>query len=116
MKCLLIGLGALVIAHAAAASPCGDRIAKLQARSDAAATSPSDTTSTAGSAAETADAKLHHQPTVAAGSVNASADSEAALRNARFQNDLFNAQAAEHSGDMAACESAANAAEKELPR
>jgi hypothetical protein len=115
MKCLLIGLGALVLAQSAAASPCGDRIARLEARSDA-ASSDANPTSTAGSAAESADAKLHHQPVPAAGGVSGSSDSETALRNARFQNDLFNAKAAEDSGDMAACEAAVSAAEKELPR
>jgi hypothetical protein len=111
MKRVIIALGALVFAQAAAASPCGDKIARLQSRSSAASA-----TTTSGGAAESADAKLHRQPAAAAGSVSGSADSEAALREARFQNDLFNAQAAEHSGDMAGCEAAAAAAEKELRR
>ena len=114
MKCLLFGLCALAFTQAASASPCGDRIARLEAHTDS-ASSAADPTTTTGGGAETADAKLHHQPT-AAGSVSASGDSEAALRNARFQNDLFNAKAAEDSGDVAACESAVAAAERERPR
>jgi len=116
MKSLLIAIGALVFAQSAAASPCGDRIAKLQAEAGSRA-SATDTTSTAGSATETADAKLHHQPAAAtAGDAGSAADSEATLRNARFQNDLFQAQAANDSGDAAACEAAVTAAERERPR
>ena len=116
MKSLLIAVGALVFAQSAAASPCGDRIAKLQAQAGGRA-SAADPASTAGSGAETADAKLHHQPTAAtAGDASSPAMSEDSLRSARFQNDLFQAQAAEHSGDVAACEAAVTAAEREAPR
>ena len=63
----------------------------------------------------TADAKLHHQPTASSvGGANASADLQTTLKRARFQNDIFTAQAAEHSGDVSGCEAAAAAAEKDL--
>jgi len=116
MRFLLIAVGALVFAQSAAASPCGDRIARLQAEAGG-ASAATDTASTAGSAAETEAAKLHHQPTAAtAGDASSPADSDATLRNARFQNDLFQAQAANDSGDAAACEAAVTAAERERPR
>ncbi len=116
MKALFIVIGALVFAQSAAASPCGDRIARLQAQAGG-ASAVTDPASTSGAGAETADAKLHHQPTAAtAGDASGSVTSEAALRNARFQNDLFQAQAANDSGDAAACEAAVAAAERERPR
>ena len=116
MKSLLIAVGALVFAQSAAASPCGDRIARLQAQAGG-ASAVTDPASTSGAGAETADAKLHHPPAAAtAGDAGSAADSEATLRNARFQNDLFQAQAANDSGDAAACEAAVTAAERERPR
>jgi hypothetical protein len=119
MKILAMALGAMAFAQAAAASPCGDRIAKLQAQYDAAkpAAAADVPVGAAGVAAETTQARLHHQPSAATpGDALNSPNSEAALRNARFRNDMFNAQAAEDSGDVAGCEAALAAAQKELPR
>jgi hypothetical protein len=114
MKALVIIVGALAVAHAAEASPCGEKIAALQARFSAspAAADPA----IAGTETESVDAKLHHQPT--AGSVataEASADSEAARRSAHFQIEIEQAQAADDSGDARSCEEAVVEAQKALP-
>ena len=114
MKLVLIAIVALALASSASASPCADKIAKLQARFDASA--PAAANPIGGATAPESDAaKLHHQPTAAtAGDASGSPDSETTLKRARFQNDLFNAQAAEHSGDVKGCEAAVAAAEKDL--
>jgi hypothetical protein len=115
MKFLAIGFCALAFAQGAAASPCADRIAKLQARFDAAAPAQGAKPLDAPSAPTTADAKLHRQPSAASvGDANASADSPTTLKHARFQNDIFRAQAAENAGDISECMAAASDAEKDL--
>jgi len=115
MKIHLLALVALVFAPAAQASPCKARIDALQARFNAAP--PVEGAAPVGGTAapETADAKLHRQPTAAsAADGGAAPDSPQTLRDARIRNRLFDAQAAENSGDVAACEAAVAAAEREL--
>ncbi len=119
MKSAWIGLGALAFASAAAASPCADKIVKLQARFNAmqpAGTAPAEP-QTSRSSAETTAAKLHREPTTAViPDVAPTTNSETALHNARFRNNLFDAQAAENAGDVRGCEAAVAAAEKEISR
>jgi hypothetical protein len=116
MKAALIVLFALVLGGAAAASPCGDRIAQLQSRYDAhpiiAGSGP---VGAAPSAAESETATLHHQPAPATDAdATAPAMSPASIRDARFRNEMEMARAAEHSGDAAGCEAATTQAERAL--
>ena len=115
MRTLIAALALLAFAPAAGASPCKARIDALQARFNAAPPTPGAAPIGGAAATESADAKLHHQPTAAsAADAGTVADSPQTLRDARVRNDLFDAQAAEDSGDVAACEAAVAAAEKEL--
>jgi hypothetical protein len=118
MKTLLLALAAIFLAAPAAAGPCADKIAGLQARYDAAplaqGAAPVDN-SAAG--AETADAKLHHQPAPAnAADADDPAMSAQSVRDAKFKVAMEEATAAEHSGDEGTCETAAARAEQALGR
>ena len=121
MKAYLIVLGALLLAPAAQASPCTERLASLQARFDKQPHSAVSSPDVAGTAAETTGAKLHHQPTVGAvegaeAHANASPDSLSAERSAHFQVLMEQAKAAADSGDERECQASANEAEKALAR
>jgi hypothetical protein len=113
MKALILILGALCFAGAAQASPCAKQIADLEAKHGSGSPAP-----TGGSASESVDATLHHQPTASsvngAGAAADSADSEAARRDAHFEIEIEQAQAAEDSGDVAGCEAAVAEARRAL--
>ena len=107
MNVPILALSALALAGAAQASPCGDKIAKLESRYEAAAPVASGT--------ETTAAKLHHQPTPASiGDASADADSPASVRDARFKVAIEEARAADHAGDASICEGAVARAEAAL--
>ena len=121
MKTIFIALGAIAVAGAAQASPCGDRVAALEQRYNqtheggvsGAGPSLGQSSALAGTGAESTGAKLHHQPTE--GSVeNAAkrADSPSVERDAKFQVAIEEARAAADSGDTASCERSAAAAER----
>ncbi len=116
MKALVIFAGALVLANAAAASPCGERVNALESRFNAAppvaGAQPAGTDATA---VETTGAKLHHQPGAAsAADADASADSASSRRSAHFKVLIEQARAADDSGDAKECEASATEAEKAL--
>ncbi len=114
MKSLYLVLGALCLAGAAQASPCGNQIAALEAQHK------SGPAPGGGSASESVDAMLHHQPTASAvggaGAAADSADSKRADRDAHFEVEIEQAKAAEDSGDVAGCEAAIAEARKALGR
>ena len=113
MKTLtILAFAAALASGSALASPCSDKIADLQKRSDAApivqGAAPAPAPTGATGAAETVSAKLHHQPAPASPADAADpALSPASIRDARFKNEIERAQAALHSGDEANCEAAA---------
>jgi hypothetical protein len=115
MKAIVIALCGLALAGAAHASPCGQKIAALQTRFAHTHATGDAAPDLAGTAPETAAARLHHQPTE--GSVTAAegqADSSASQRAAHFQVEIEEARAAEDSGDVRGCEAAVAQAEKSL--
>ena len=113
MKSLYLVLGALCLAGAAQASPCGKQIAALEAQHKSGP-------APGGGAGESVDAMLHHQPTASAvggaGAAADSADSKRAERDAHFEIEIEQAKAAEDSGDVAGCEAAVAEARKALGR
>jgi hypothetical protein len=112
MKAHFLLFGALCFAGAAQASPCAKQIADLEARHK------SGPAPDAGSAGESVDAMLHHQPTAnsvgGAGAAADSVDSKQADRDAHFEIEIEQAKAAEDSGDVAGCEAAVREARKAL--
>lgn len=117
MKALILALGAFAFSQAAAASPCGERIAALETRFNAAPPAAgAQPIGTGGAAAvETTGAKLHHQPGAAsAPDADLSPDSEASRRSAHFKVLIEQARAADNSGDARECEASANEAAKAL--
>ncbi|MDE3176175.1 MAG: hypothetical protein KGM15_08750 [Pseudomonadota bacterium] len=111
---LTLAGAALTLAGAALASPCGDEIARLQARFDAAAP---DATVRAAGVSESTDAKMHHQPTPAsAADAKDAADSAASVRDARFEVAIEEARAANDAGDAATCRTAVARAKAALSR
>ena len=110
MKALFLAFGALCLAGAAEASPCAKRIADLEARHK------SGSALDAGSAGESVDAMLHHQPTASSvgGAGADSTDSKQVERDAHFEIEIEQAKAAENSGDVAGCEAAVAEARKAL--
>ena len=115
MKALVIALFGLSFATAAEATTCAAKIAAAEAHYQKSQAAGIVGAGSSGSAPESTDAKLHHQPT--AGSVagaESSADSSAADRAAIFSVAIEQAKAAENSGDVSGCESAVADAEKAL--
>jgi hypothetical protein len=112
MKTLFLVLGVLCFAGGAEASPCARQIAALRAQHH----SP-DSDEKIG---ESVDATLHHQPTASsvsgAGAAADSKSAEAADRDAHFEIEIDEAQAAEDSGDTAGCEAAVAKARRALAR
>ena len=109
-------LAACLTISAAAASPCGQRIAALEKRYDSAGgNAAAAKADLKGSAPETTGALLHHQPTAASvAGAESAADSPAAVRRAQFQVMIEQARAADHANDAAECAASANEAEKAL--
>lgn len=118
MKAYLYALLALPLATGALASPCGDKLKQLQSRYDAAPIiSGSGPVGTPATGAETAEARLHHQPAAAnPADANAAPLSQASIRDARFRNAMAEAQAADDSGDAKTCETSMRQAEQALNR
>jgi hypothetical protein len=115
MKAVLLALAALPLAGGAFASPCGDKIASLQKRYDAApiVAGAAPVSGPAGGAAETASAKLHHQPAAASpADAKDPAMSQASVRNAQFRDYMTEAKAADDSGDASTCESSVAKAQR----
>ena len=115
MNVPILALLALTLAGAAQAGPCGDKIARLQARYDSAPPVAEAQTAPVATASETTGAKLHHQPAPASGAdANAAADSPASVRSAKFKVAIEEAIAADHAGHADICETAAARAESAL--
>ena len=115
MNVPILALTALTLAGAAQASPCGDKIASLQSRYDAASPPGEAAAATVAAGAETTAAKLHHQPAPASDAdANAAADSPASRRSAKFKVAIEEARAADHAGDVATCEVSVARAETAL--
>ena len=118
MKVLMFVVAALPFAETATASPCGEKIAALQRRYDAAplasGAQPVDAPATG---AETTGAKLHHQPAPAsAADAKDPALSDLSVRDAQFKDAMEQAKAADDSGDVATCQASARTAERLLSR
>ncbi len=118
MKAMIVALTAISVAAPAAAGPCAEKIAALQSRYDAAPLAQGEAPVDNGAGgAETATAKLHHQPAPAnAADADDPAMSAQSIRDARFKVAMEEATAAEDSGDEATCEAAAARAERALGR
>jgi len=116
MKTILLALAAISLAAPAAAGPCAEKIARLQSRYDAAPLAKgAEPLGGLAPAAETAGAKLHHQPAPAsAADADDPAMSAQSIRDARFKVAIDEARAAEDSGDEPTCEAAAARAERAL--
>ena len=116
MKALILVVAALSFAETALASPCGEKIAALQKRYDAAPlASGSPPVAAAPDAAESTGAKLHHQPTPASpADANESPLSDASVRDAQFRDAMEQARAADDSGDAATCEQSVATAQRLL--
>ncbi len=107
MKALLVALGALVLARGRGQPLRRQDRQRCRPASTPRRRSQAPRRSTTAPAPETADAKLHHQPDRRVGGRRRRlGDSEAALRDARFRVRSVQAQAADDSGDAAACEAA----------
>ena len=105
-----------LVASPAAASPCGQRIAALETRYEAAnANAAAAKPDLQGTAPESTGARLHHQPTAASvAGAQTSVDSPEVVRRAKFEVMIEQARANDHSGDAKECEASANEAEKSL--
>jgi len=118
MKALILVVAALSFAGTAAASPCGEKIAALQKRYDAAPlVAGSPPVGAAPDAAESTGAKLHHQPAAASpADANDSPLSDASVKDAQFRDAMEQARAADDSGDAATCQASVATAARLLGR
>ena len=114
MNVPLFALLALTLAGAAQASQCGEKVARLQARYDAAPPVAGAQPAPGAAGAETTAGNCTASPSPASGAdANAAADSPASLRDAKFKVEIEEARAAD-ADDAATCDSAAARAESAL--